>query len=142
MTGPEPVLIHYRVRPGGESMDADEDEFSNSRPRVATCILVSTHSLKGKGSVVWRTAGLLWSLVLTWSGPCRIGIDSLPCQISTDGQAIAAGMIVGIEDQVNRLDSAGTELALETDSETTSRASWSGDAFDVIGSPEINPLVL
>lgn len=32
MTGPEPVFIHYRVRPRVESMDAVEDEFSPTGP--------------------------------------------------------------------------------------------------------------
>jgi hypothetical protein len=110
----------------------------NSRPRLGTCVLMSTRFLKGKCSGSWRTAGWLWSWVLTLFGSGRIGIDSLREPISANGQAIAAGMIFGIEDHVNRLDSTGTELTLETDFEPP----WSEDAFDMIGTPEINPLVL
>ncbi len=152
MKGPEPLLKHYRVRPTGESMDADKDE-SSSKGRDMDPAVVSTQSawreadlrltrstarrspqrpfahaetsLVGHGSPARRTPRLFWSGILAGSAPCRAGRDSLPRQISADGQAIAAGMKFGIEDQVNRLDLTGSELALETDSQSTSRAVWS-----------------
>ena len=160
MKGPESVFFIIAFERGGNQwMQTKTNSRPTSRhplvsaspltrarwlhPRRPAALRAQYHAVncqKGKG----RSANGQLGLVVDFGRVRTVPHwhDSLPYQIGADGQAIAAGMIFGIEDQVNRLDSTGTELALETDSESTARPRGPETPLDVIGSPEIDPLVL
>ena len=69
--------------------------------------------------------------------------DPQPSQVGTNVESVTVGMVVGIEQQVDRLDSTGAKPVQEPDRRRTARPPRPGDAATyMVISPEMNPLKL